>query len=251
MSRESIEASVQSKLRQVGRAGLNILFPKEFEYYLLALELVSGNDTIDYFAWPILPDELREVHQEITQVRKTIGGVYSLKNSSFVPRQILIRGTFGRRFKILINRQPTMFAGFQFSLKNKKFTVTPPNKLENIIPQFSSFAKTGYGCIKVLESIKEKSKQLSGGKPLTLYLYNPILGNNYQVEITNFTHFQDKSEHNMVPGYQLQLTAIAPFDNVFDRGSQIKSAIKNLAIDAVQRKAQDLANNLRKVIKKA
>lgn len=244
MSRQAIEASVQSKIRQVGRAGLSALFPKEFEYYLLAIELVSGVDTVDYFAWPILPDELREIHQEITQVRKTVGGVYSLKNSSFVPRQIFIRGTFGRRFKVLINRQPTMFAGFRLSLNNKRFTITPPNKLENIAPQFSSFAKTGYGCIKVLESIKEKSKQLTAeGKPFSLYLYNPIIGNNYQVEFMNFTHFQDKSEHNMVPGYQLQLTAVAPLDSVFDRGTQIKSAIKNLAIDA-------LANSLRNLVKK-
>lgn len=248
MSRESVESNFKDRVNDVGRAALAALFPNDIEEYLLALELVdSGGNTVDYFAWPILPDEIRDTHQEITTVKKTIGGIYVLKNTTFAPRQISISGTFGRRFKLLLNNHPVSFAGFSASQKNGKFNISAPNFLGKKVPEFSSFAKSGYGCIKVLESMKEKSKQVDGrGKPHSLYLYNPILGNNYQVEFMNFSHMQDKDQHNRVPAYSMQLTAVAALDSVL--GYSIQTNVKNITISSLQKMANNVANNLRSVL---
>jgi hypothetical protein len=247
MALQDIEERYRRQKRQLGAAALHALYPKDFSYYFLALQLVdSRNNTVDYFAWPILPDELRETHTELTSIKKTMAGVNVVKNPTFNPRPISIRGNFGRRFKLLIAGQSIEFAGFNLSMMNGKFDITNNNILDNVIPQFSSFAKNGYGCIKILEAIKEKSKKLDGNnKPYSLFLYNPVLGNNYQVEFNSFSHFQDKDTHNMVPGYTIQLTAIAPLDSVLSRINNIKSAIKNLSLVSLQKTANQVASKLK------
>ncbi len=244
---QEVEEKYKRQRAQLGEAALHALYPKDFAFYFLALQLVdSQNNTIDYFAWPVLPDEIRETHTELTRINKTMAGVNVLKNPTFNPRQISIRGNFGRKFKILIGGQSIEFAGFNLSIKNGKFNISNNNILDGVVPQFSSFAKNGYGCIKLLEAIKEKSKKLDGNqKPYSLFLYNPILGNNYQVEFNSFSHFQDKDQHNMVPGYSIQLTAIAPLDSVLSRINNIKSAIKNLTLVGLQKLANQVASNLK------
>lgn len=247
MSKEQIELSFNQKIKELGRGALNALYPSDIEFYLLALELINSNgDTVDYFAWPVLPQEIRETHQEITNVRKTIGGVYVLKNTTFTPRTINLSGTFGRRFKLLMNNKQLELAGFRLSINNGKPKISPPNFLDQRIPEFSSIAKTGYGCIKIIEAMKEKSKQLDeNGKPHSLYFYNPILGNNYQVEVMNFTHMQNEGENNMLPAYSLQLVAVAPLDSVLSRISNLKSALKNLSFSSLQKTANAIVSNLK------
>lgn len=252
MSIQSVKNTFKERVSQLGKAALSALYPNDFPYFFIAFELVdSQNNSVDYFAFPILPDEIRETHQEITTVRKTIAGVYTVKNPSFTPRQISIRGTFGRSFKILLGGQQVEFAGFNLSIKNGKFNVSPPNFLENPVPQFSTFAKTGYGCIKVLEAIKEKSKKLDDyQKPFSLYLYNPILGGNYQVEFNSFTHMQDSDRSNMIPTYNVQLTAVASLDSILSGKANFKSALKNLAIGELQKDANRLANRVKSKLKR-
>ncbi len=252
MSLQSVKNNFRERLSQLGKGALSALYPNDFPYFFIAFELVdSQNNSIDYFAFPVLPDEIRETHTEITTVRKTIGGVYTTKNSSFNPRQISIKGTFGRSFKILLGGQQVEFAGFNLSIKNGKFNINPPNFLENPVPQFSSFAKNGYGCIKVLEAIKEKSKKLdSYQKPMSLYLYNPILGGNYQVEFNSFSHTQDKDNYNMIPMYNIQLTASASLDSILSGKANIKSALKNLTVGELQKGANRLANSLKAELKR-
>lgn len=247
MSRQAIEAEFKSRLSQIGKGGLNALFPSDFEYYLVALELVdSQNNTVDYFSFPVLPEEIRESHNEITNIRKTMTGVNVTKNPTFTPRQISIRGNFGRRFKLLLGGQQVQFAGFGLSIKNGALSVSGPGSLQEVIPQFSSFAKTGYGCIKVIEAMKEKSKKLDNyQKPFSLYLYNPILGNNYQVEFNSFAHMQNQDTNNMIPAYNIQLTAIAPLSSLFSRGSSIKSALSKVTVGELQKTANNIARNLK------
>jgi hypothetical protein len=131
-------------------------------------------------------------------------------------------------------------------MQNGKFNISAPNFLEGDVPQFSSFAKTGYGCVKVLEAMKEKSKKLDNyNKPHSLYLYNPILGNNYQVEVNEFMHMQDKDKFNMVPAYSMRLTAVAELNAIFGRGGSILSALSNLTIGNLQKSANSIASQLR------
>ncbi len=216
----------------------------------LSMELVdSQGNTVDYFSWPVLPDEISETHNELTQIQKTLGGIRVTKNSTFVPKPISMRGTFGRTFKVLVGATKVEIAGFGFSTQDGNFNVTGPNLLGTKVPQLSSFIKTGYGCIKIVESMKDKLKELDPySKPYALYLYNPILGNNYQVEINSFRHSQDSQTNNMVPAYSLQLMAIAPLDQLLGRRAMLNSAIKNLSIANIQKSANQLASTLRRTI---
>lgn len=249
MSAQAVENRFKSQSSQIGRVALNALYPQDVEAYLLAIALMdSRGNTVDYFSWPILPDEIRETSNELTTIKKTMGSVNVLKNSSFVPVQIFIKGDFGRKFKLLVGGQNVEFAGFGISIQDDKFKVTPPNILEQPTLQFSNVVKTGYGCVKMLEAIKDKSKKLDrDNKPFSLYLYNPILGNNYQVEFNSFTHMQDKGHYNMYPGYNLQLTGIAPLSSILSRGANIRSALKNLTVSAIQKRASGLASKLMQV----
>lgn len=247
MSREVVENSFRTQLANIGRNALSALYPNDINLALIALELVDSNgSTVDYFAWPIMPSEIRETHQEITNIRKTIGGVYVLKNTTFAPRQISLSGTFGRRFKLLINGKQLELAGFRFSINSGKINIDPPNFLDKKVPEFSSFAKNGYGCIKIIEAMKEKSKKLdANGKPYSLYFYNPLFGNNYQIEIINFSHMQDENAHNMLPAYSLQCVAVAPLDSVLSRLSNINSALKNITFASLQKGANAIVSNLK------
>lgn len=245
MSAKATEQRGVELAKSIGKGALHALFPKDFPAYFLAVELVSSQGkTEEYFAFPILPDEIRETDNTITNVRKTMSSVNVQKNPTFNPRQISIKGDFGRNFKLLLNGKDITFAGFSFS----STTGFSAGKFLKESVEFSSFAKSGYGCVKVLEKIKEKSKQLDkDGKPYSLYLYNPILGNNYQVEFVSFSQSQDKSHYNMFPSYTLQLIAIAPLDSVFSRLKNIKTAIKNLTINGLQKTANLIASNLRQL----
>ena len=247
MSVVAVENQFKDLLANTGKAAMHALFPKDFSYYYLALELVdSQGNTVDYFGWPILPDSIRETHQEITTVKKTLGGTYVTNNSTFTPRQIAITGNFGRNFKLLLGQQTIELAGFGFSMINGKFSQIKPNYLEDTVPQFSSIAKTGYGCVKLLQGMKEKSKQVdSYGKPYALYLYNPILGDNYQVVFNNFTHFQDKDQLNMISAYAITLTAVAPLDAILGRGASTLNTFKKLSLGNLQKSANAVASNLR------
>lgn len=247
MSILATKSSFRSKLAQLGRGTLHALFPNDFEFYSISLELVdSQGNTVDYFIWPINPKEIKEVQPEITNIRKTIGGVNVLKNSTFNPRTVLIRGNFGRDFVMLAGGQEFIFAGFGVSIRNGRFSVQKPDLLNNPIPQFSTFIKTGYGCVKLLESMKEKSRGLDEWKkPHSLYLYNPILGNNYQVEFKDFSPSQDEQNSNMLPTYNLTLVAVASLDSVFSRRANLNSGIKLTALSHLQKTANTLANNLK------
>lgn len=247
MSAQAVEKRYKEVVQGVGKSAMHALYPKDFPAYFCALELVNSEGfTIDYFAWPILPDEIRETDNTITNVRKTMSAVNVQKNPTFNPRQISLKGDFGRKFKLLLNGQDIVFAGFGLSTQNGKFKISPPNFLENPITQFSNVVKTGYGCVKLLEAMKDKSKGTEpNGKPYSLYFYNPILGNNYQVEFVSFSQHQDKDRYNMILAYQMQLIAIAPLDSVLSRTKNFKSALKNLTINGLQKTANTIASDLR------
>jgi hypothetical protein len=238
----AIDIKYSDLLKNIGKGAANALFPEEIPYYFLAFELFdSKGKTVDYFAFPVLPDEIQDSQPEITTIRKSIGAVSVLKNPTFNPRQINIRGDFGRKFRVLINGQKFDFAGIGAvikSIKNKKFSFKGA--------QFSSFAKNGYGCVKAIESIKEKSKQLDEyQKPHTLVLYNPILGNNYVVEFNNFTHKQDNGRYNMISGYAIQLTAVAPLNNLLSSSQNLLNSVKNISFGSLQKKANSIANKVK------
>lgn len=230
-------------LQDLGKAGLNALFPKDFEYYMMALELVDSDDrVVDYFVFPVMPDSITHSSTSITNVKKTAGGVSVLKNATFIPIDIQMKGSFGRRLRLLVGSQRISFTALRFSTKTGSFSKesATDDGVRFKVPIFNPGVKTGYGATKILEAICDKSQGLdSKHKPYRLYLYNPALGNNYLVEVKNLTLTQDKSSSNMLWQYQLSLTAIAPLDQL--KRSPQKSLTKALGSDILQKSVNKFA----------
>lgn len=210
--------SLQSSLTAtLGKNALNALFPKDFELYLIALELTdSKGNTIDYLSFPVMPDSIKEGKSELTTVKKTAGGITVTTTPSFVPRDIQIRGTFGKGFKVLTSKKTKeSVLGYVYSTSAGIYDKITQNKGTKTIPKaFSTYIKTGYGVTKILEAIINKSTGLDAdGKPMKLLFYNLILGNNYQVTVQSSDFTMDKST-NMYWQYSLNLHAIAPMEDL-------------------------------------
>lgn len=229
----------------VGQAGLNALFPMDFEYYLIALELLtSNNETIDYFAFPVSPQNISQSEPQLTNIKKTANGIVSLSTSTFVPKDINLSGDFGRKFKLLLqNKTSINFSAFKFSGILKK------EQIQNVFNSFRQAAfdpsiKTGYGCLKYLQAIVDKSTATDdSGNPFKLYFYNPILGDSFLVEVVNF-EMKMSMDKNRIGSYSLQLRAIAPLNSINSVNS--KSMIRNLVVSNLQKTGNTIVNNIRK-----
>lgn len=235
----------ESLLTSVGQAGLNSLFPNDFSYYLIALELVnSQNSTVDYFAFPVAPNNISQSEPKLVNIKKTAGGIVSLNTNNFVPKTITLRGNFGRKFRVLLkNKLVIDFSAFKFSGTLKK------EQIQNAFSSLKQAAfdpsiKSGYGATKYLQAIIDKTSALDdSGNPFKLYFYNPIFGDNFLVEPLNF-EISEGMESNRIPNYSLELRAIAPLESVvnFDKNSMVKVLVS----DNLQKGVNIIVNNIRR-----
>lgn len=241
-----VSSKYSDLLLTVGKQVINALFPNDFEYYFVALELVDSKQrTIEYLLFPVLPDSITETKSELTNIKKSAGGITSITTPSFVPRDIMMKGTFGRQFKFMLGAVDFTFAGIRFSTVGGVFTkedMYSKSVLKNI--PFSPQIKTGYGVIKLLEAIIDKATALDdSNKPMNLYLYNLTLGNNYLVEPRLLTFSQDKSTNNTFWNYDLTLTAIAPLSAV--QANSKASLVRNFAFDLVDKEVNKLRTSIK------
>jgi hypothetical protein len=183
---------------------LHALFPNDFEFYSIAFELINklGVPT-DRFILPVMPDSIEISKRKITNVRKTAQGVSVLTNNSFVPIDIKISGSFGRKFKMMVGsyEMPNLADGLPTSIP------------------FAGTVKTGYGAVKMLERLYEKSTRASNGKTNRLIFYNLAFNQQYAVKILNFQASQSVSE-NMIWRYSMTIQAISPSGNVIGRAAK-------------------------------
>lgn len=218
---------------QIGRAALNSFYPSDVELYLCAFELVSNNKTEAYFVFPIQPSSIQKIEPTRTNVKVSISGVTVLRNSSFIPQEISIKGNFGRRFKILTGLEGV---GFGASLSKD-------NGLIFDTPSFSTSIKSGYGATKLLQKIIRDSQKLDSiGKPKRLYFYNMALGESYLVTIPpsgiSFTQTEDQ---NMIWQYSVTMTILAHLKDV--SGIEIESSNKNIISKGVIQKGINIVAN--------
>lgn len=217
-------------LKTIGKAGLNALYPNDFEAYFIALELVDSSDkTLEFFTFPIMPNTLSISEPEITNIKKVNKGITSLKTDSFIPRDISMVGTFGRNFRILIRNKFIDFNSFR-------------GGLGLLHGDFDGLTiKTGFGSMKVLQNILQNSKTLDQkGKPVRLYFYNFAFSENYVVEVMDKVFSQSK-ESNMIWNYNVNLKAVAPINNTVRSQS---SLIKILSASVLQKNINSLASNI-------
>lgn len=234
-----VNRRVQQLTKTVGRAVLHQLYPKDFEYYMIALELVDGaGDTIDYFAFPVLPTAISKTENKRVNIKKAFKSTLVLTSTAFTPQDIILRGNFGRNFRILAGPKEVL-SGVAF-LSSTRAGIFELNQLMNrnlTLPsaQFSHFIKTGYGATKILQSIIHKSDGTDQNGAYRLYFYNYALGESYLVVAPSkaLTLEQNDSNMNMIWHYTLNLTIIAPLD-LIKLTTSVTSNAKLLAANVIQ-----------------
>lgn len=216
-------------VKNVGLQALSTALPREFEWYMIAIELADfeGN-TIDYLTFPIMPNSLAKVEQNRNTLKKSMSGVTVLSNSSLALGELILQGNFGRGFKILVgvggNSETSGAMGWQYSIKNKKTSLYSLSSGKdgsvrgvNInIGAFDAAVKTGYGVIKILQAIIDKSVGTdNNGKPFRLFFYNLAFGESYQVIVPpNGVRFYQDMSNNMIWCYDLRFTIVAPLEAI-------------------------------------
>lgn len=241
--------SLQTKLldlaKTTGKATLSALYPNDFEFYMCSLELATAQgNTIDYFTFPVTPSSINKTDNKRTSIYNTAGGIVALTSPTFVPQDISIKGTFGKIFKILISSEPTG-AGVAFSLSNGIRNLSQLVKKVTTLqtPSFDASVKTGYGALKILQSIISKSNGVDeNGKPFRLYFYNPALGESYLVIVPpNGFSCSQSEQRNMVWDYTLNMIAVAPLEEV-KNASVGTSLTGRLTSAVIQKSINDLAS---------
>lgn len=195
------------QVNSVSRNILNSLYPKEFEAYFISLELVDENDSIEeYFTFPINPSSINKVEPRTKNIERTFGKIIVNKSDKFTPQDIVLRGNFGRDFKVLVRHKGEVTFNSILSA-SKMFTEQ----------EFNSLIKSGYGSFKILQSICEKADTSGNGKPKKLFFHNYLLGESYLTEVIDFTSDQS-IQQNMIWGYVLRLKIISPVnDNLVNK----------------------------------
>ena len=246
MAVEDIRLKTDELISSIGEAALNALYPSEFEYYMLSLELTTSTGAlVDFLSFPVMPSSLTIGEPQLNNVRKTAGGVVTQGTNTFVPKNIIIKGDFGRKFRTIIKKDPIDFRAIRFKGAFKKEQLQANwNALKNI--ELSAQVKSGYGATKILQSIVSKSTMLGDdGKPFRLYLYNPAAGDNYVVKVMNFQMAQNM-ERNRIWAYDLQLKGVAPLEGFVQ--NETSSLVNSLSIDILQKTASNIATNIRRGI---
>lgn len=211
---------------------LHSLFPEDFEHYTMALEIVNNTTgvTTDRFIFPVLPDNISIVNTKVTNVRKTAQGVSVMNNNSFIPIDIKIDGTFGRKFKLMIGsyetNAPSPFTGNGGMIPSIPFALT---------------VKTGYGALKMMERLYEKSTRSVNGTTNTLILYNMTYNQQYVVKLLNLQSNQGVSE-NMIWKYSLSMQAVSPANTGI--GQRAVQALKIMGFAAVNTRISETVVDL-------
>lgn len=230
----------------VGRGLLSSMYPKDFEVYLMALELTDSRDrTIDYFAFPIMPESITKNEPKRVNIKTTSSGTTVLSSNSFLPEEITIKGNFGRNFQFYLSPVAPSVQGYAFSVNRGIYDLlgTKNNVLSLTARSFAVGVKTGYGAHSILRAIINKSNGIDGeGKPFKLYFYNMAMGESYLVTVpsSGFTSSQNLDK-NMIWDYNLTLTVLAPL-SALSSLVRLNASRKLLAFSAAQKAVNSLGS---------
>lgn len=244
----SIENAVRNRallVEQIGKAALNIKYPKEFEMYICALELVDQlGRTLRYFIFPVLPSSLEDTTPRITNIKKTLAGVSVLSTPTFIPGDINMNGTFGRKFRVLLG---TDMADFLQSFVAPEGRITANSLLNGALEVFDDRVKTGYGCIKILEEMIKEADKIDNNGVRRLIFYNLAFGNSYVVKPMSFKMSQTQ-ETNMIHQYQLSLKSIAPLEALKSQQELTQQSARLNTSSHIQKQVDKTVNDLTSIL---
>lgn len=224
-----------SSINSVSRITLNSLYPKEFEAYLVSLELVDYNDNIEeYFTFPVNPNYISKVDPRVKSIDRTFGAIIVNKSDQFVPKDVVLKGNFGRDFKVVLRHKGDITFN---SLLNKSAFVSSE--------EFNPIIKSGYGSLKILQNICEKSEVSVNGLHNKLFFHNYLLGESYLVEVIDFAQDQSLAS-NMMWGYTLRLKVISPVGR--GDGFMFKTNVSSSVAGSAQDTLNKSLGSVRKLI---
>lgn len=216
---------------------MNSQYPREFECYQLTLELTnSSGETLDYFSFPVMPSELNISERMIASTQNTFGGVSSISSSVYTPKSIVINGNFGRKFWYLNrgNFFSSLFRSYQVERDYGANISLNEKELNRDI-------KTGYGCIKVLQSIINRSLDVDkNGNINKLYLYNLAFGESYLIKVLSMD-FNQNVGSNAIWNYSLKIETVCPL--YLEKGYKPKMFSKNeiqLGVNTLVKEVRDI-----------
>lgn len=226
-----------------GKTTLHLAYPDEFELYVFAFEVVDKDfKTRSYFLFPVNPNSITEQRNEITNIKKTSGGVTVLSNPNFIPIDITINGSFGgSKFKVLLGETyQDLFHDFQDNGINLQSQI-----LYSAQQVFDTKVKTGYGCTKILEKMLLSLKNTDANGPYKLIFYNLAFDTTYLVQPVNYS-FSQSPESNMIWNYSLQLKAVANAKNLV--GTDTLKSDRQLTLDNyTQKQVNNVLNEINKI----
>lgn len=232
----SVVENTREAVMTFGKAALHTLAPDNFEYYMCSLELLDSygySKGFIYFA--VMPDNILENRTQIATITKTNKGVSTLFNDTFVPRDISIQGTFGRKFRLLLGmKESENVSSIPYFSGNLGINV-----LEN-----DTLIKTGYGLTKMLKNMIESSTKLDDmGNPCVLIFNNYALNTHYVVEVMQDSYSQSV-ENNMIWYYSLEMKAVAPADAVKRKENKNVKFLTSVASNSI---AKSISNILKDI----
>lgn len=217
------------------------LYPDEFEYYMVAFELLRSDLTSEkYFIFPVNPNSIDFNDTSLTKITKTAGGVSVLRTDQFNIKDITLAGTFGRTFKVLTGSSFTDIVSY--------FSDTLQGK-DSSLDNFSMNVKTGYGCAKVLEKILNLSVQndeLGGSRYLVFY--NLAFNQKLLVEFESKS-FSQSVESNMIWNYNVRLKVIGNADDYLKK-ENTKSTTQLTTDRLLQKNANAVFNKIAGLLNK-
>lgn len=224
-----------NSINSISRITLNSLYPKEFEAYMISLELVDYNDNIEeYFTFPVNPNYISKVDPRVKSIDRTFGKVIVNKSDQFVPKDLIIKGNFGRDFKVILRHKGEIT--FNSILSKSAFVNSE---------EFNPLIKSGYGSLKVLQGICERSELSVNGLHNKLFFHNYLLGESYLVEVIDFAEDQSLAS-NMMWGYTLRLKIISPVGK--REGFTLKTNMSSGVVSSAQETLNQSLVGVRKLI---
>lgn len=241
---------VQELLRTVGRSGLNRLYPNDFEYYAIAFEVVNSKfETQAYLLFPIMPDSMTKSENNPITVEKTMSGVHSIVNPTFVPYDTTLIGTFGSKLRVVSttsNGSDNIGVFGKLSKSTyKNFIKNAKGALQGKELKFSDIFKTGYGVCKALEAMSALSATLDEyGKPHIAIMYDLSFNDITIVEILAYNFSQDIGSNNGFYRYNLAVKHVAPLLSI--NSDKRKTIRKTLKRDVLGKTIKTFAKSLTK-----
>lgn len=227
---------VKGTLGTAGRAAVHAMYPNNYEYYLCTLELIDKDKNLEgLLSFLVMPNSITETKTPLMNVQKTNSAVVTTYNNSFTPRDISIQGTFGRKIRLLLGQKEVFGRNENNNLSGLNFGL---NKI-GIDP---ILIKTGYGMIKMLEKMIDKSHSKDDDKEHFLVFTNYSLNHSYVVECLQFSESQS-IDNNMIWYYSMELKAVA-------NANTINNGLKNFVVNMAYGAASSSITNVLKAVKR-